>query len=735
MFRPIVYLLLLITPILRADEPTKPTESPTSTNPATPAAGHSVHGNAFDDGPRTRARLLEGQGKVDFPITTTSKEAQAFFSQGVAQLHTFYYYEAERSFRQAALLDKESPMPAWGMAMANTNNAKRAKGFLKDAADKLAKTKISKREQLYIDALNVFYKDGDDKSKKQGWLAGLEEIVQEFPGDLDARAWMAMVAWQNGGDGASKKAVDVVIETVMNVEPMHPGAHHYRIHLWDGPKAIRAEKSAATYAKTAPGIAHAWHMPGHIYTDMKRYSDAAYQQEGSARADHAAMTLLKTMPFEIHNYSHNNQWFVTSASNVGRVKDALAMAKNLVEQPRDPNKNGPNDGGSPQRNGRLRWAELLERYEMWPELIEATTTGKIDWSDIAFEKQRKAYSLGLAYAATDQTPKLSEQINALKEALPKKDAKATPPASGAKLSGGDAMLAELEGYLLLATGVVQPAFDKFAQAGTMRGESLARAHLKARNFGFAESSAKSAMEGSPKQMPPIATYVEILAACGKIKESQEAYAQLVPYLKEADQDLSCLSRIASLVSTWTSNGGWNAPASVVVTDEASAGRQDLATVGPLGWQPFASAPLSLPDTDGKSWSLADRKGKNVIVLFYLGGKCAHCMQQLTAFGKEVEAFAKLDTEVVAVSTDELEATRSLKKNEEGIKFPMPLLADPMLGFFKSWASYNDFEAVPLHGTFLIDSQGNVRWQKVASDPFLDVDFLKKETARVSKLLK
>ena len=67
---------------------------------------------------------------------------------------------------------------------------------------------------------------------------------------------------------------------VLQVEPMHPGAHHYRIHLWDGHKPIRAEKSAALYARTAPMIAHAWHMPGHTYTELKRYADAAIQQEG-----------------------------------------------------------------------------------------------------------------------------------------------------------------------------------------------------------------------------------------------------------------------------------------------------------------------------------------------------------------------------------------------------------------------------------------------------------------------
>ena len=39
---------------------------------------------------------------------------------------------------------------------------------------------------------------------------GLETIVQEFPGDIDARAWLAMVTWQNGDAIGSRQAVDTV---------------------------------------------------------------------------------------------------------------------------------------------------------------------------------------------------------------------------------------------------------------------------------------------------------------------------------------------------------------------------------------------------------------------------------------------------------------------------------------------------------------------------------------------
>jgi peroxiredoxin len=731
----------------RGDEPLKPTPSASAANPAVPAPGHSIHGEAFNEGPRHQASLLPGMGKAQFPVTTSSPQAQAFVNQGVGQLHSFYYLESERSFRQAALLDPNCAMAYWGMAMSNVNNAKRAKPFLAEARKRDAK--LSRREKLYIDALEAFYKEGDnEKSRRQNWLLGLETVVQEFPDDIDARAWLAMVTWQNGSkDGiGSRQAVDTVIESVIQNEPMHPGAYHYRIHLWDGVKPARAEKAAALYAGTAPGIAHAWHMPGHTYTGLKRYADAAYQQEGSARVDHAAMARDRTMPFEIHNYAHNNQWFCTSASHIGRVHDAVAVARNLVEQPRDPQQNGPNDGGSPQRSGRIRWAEILTRYELWDDLIAATTSGALDWSDIPVERVQKAYSLGLAYAAKNDTAKLGEQIDMLKKLADEAAKKGTKKEGGAKYSwdaGGvnpQSALAELEGYRHLARGEVGPAFEQFAKAPGMRAEALARAHLAARNFGFAESIARKAVDDNPNQVPPLTALVEILAAVGKEKDAREAYRKLVPLAKQADRDVPMFTRLDAIVARWKQQDpAWadslarNGEATANGSDEAAITRIDLATLGPLIWSPTPAEPFALVDTAGASWSLADRRGKSVLAIFYLGGKCAHCMQQLATFGKEVDALKSLGVEVIAIGTDDTEATRALKENKDGVKFPMPLLADPKLDVFKKYRAFDDFENQPLHGTFLIDARGDVRFQRISSNPFLEVEFIKKEAARVGKL--
>jgi len=668
---------------------------------------------------------MPGQGKIHFPVTTHKPETQEFIDQGVAQLHSFSYFESERSFRQAAKIDPACAMAYWGMAMSNVNNPRRARGFLKEARNRDAK--ISHREKLYIEAFEGFCKErGNDKDRRKSLLLGLETIVQEFPDDLDARAWLALVTWQNSDtDGiGSRQAVDTLIETVLEHEPMHPGAHHYRIHLWDGFKPARAERSAATYASTAPGIAHAWHMPGHTYTGLKRYADAAYQQEGSARVDHAYMIRDRVMPFEIHNYAHNNQWLCTSYSHIGRVHEAIAVAKNLVEQPRDPQKNNVQDGSSAQRSGRIRWAEVLTRYELWDDLIAATTSGALDWSDIPIERMQRAYTLGQAYAARNDQKNLGQQIEALK----KNDA---PEAK--------AGLAELEGYALLAKGEIGPAFDHFGKASSMRTEALARAHLSARNYGFAESVARRAVEQSPNQLPPFAALVEILHACGKDKDAVEAYRRLEPLARWADRDLPVFRRLEPIVVRWIEAKNWSAAsaANSTINEGVSIDRIDLNTLGPLVWSPFSAGALSGTDTTGKAWNLADLKGQgeNVLVLFFLGGKCPHCMQQLQLFGKDYTALKALNVETIAVSTDATEATRSLKNNSDGVKFPMPMLADPRLGHFKRFGAFDDFENQPLHGCFLIDTEGNVRYQRISSEPFLEVEFIKAEAARVNGLLK
>src|SRR6185295_19247876 len=180
---------------------------------------------------------------------------------------------------------------------------------------------------------------------------------------------------------------------VLRHSPVHPGAHHYRIHLWDGSDPVEAVQSALAYARAAPGIAHAWHMPGHIFNGLSRWKEASYQQEGSARVDHAHQLEHMIMPFQIHNYAHNSHYLIANLSHLGRVRDAVAFARSLVETPRDPQRNEKSNGGSAQRLGRISLLRVYVRYELWDELL---SDPYLDWSDLPIEKAWRAYSRGLA---------------------------------------------------------------------------------------------------------------------------------------------------------------------------------------------------------------------------------------------------------------------------------------------------------------------------------------------------
>src|ERR1051326_6063091 len=93
-------------------------QSKQQTQPPARADAHEGHGTTSATTPSPAARLLDGMGSVNFPITTNSKEAQAFFNQGVAQLYGFWFTEAEKSFMEAAKLDPKAAMAYWGIAMA-----------------------------------------------------------------------------------------------------------------------------------------------------------------------------------------------------------------------------------------------------------------------------------------------------------------------------------------------------------------------------------------------------------------------------------------------------------------------------------------------------------------------------------------------------------------------------------------------------------------------------------------
>ena len=75
----------------------------------------------------------------------------------------------------------------------------------------------------------------------------------------------------------------------------------------------------------------------------------------------------------------------------------------------------------------------------------------------------------------------------------------------------------------------------------------------------------------------------------------------------------------------------------------------LSKYGPALWDPFKAPALAVVDHENKKVSLDDYKGKNVILVFYLGRECLHCMKQLQDIAAKSKDWQRLDTVVLAVS--------------------------------------------------------------------------------------
>lgn len=728
----------------------KPEEKPA---PNGPLPGHSQHGEVFNEGPRQKAYLMPGMPKIDFPVTAKNPEATAFVLQGIGQVHGFWYYEAERSFRQAAALDKDCAIAYWGMALANMDNTNRAKKFMAECLKR--KAGAGEHEVMYIDALDAYLKADNNKKKErnEAYTKALEKILYKYPNDLEARSFLALQLWKNRDAGipiSSFLAVDALNDQVFLKNPLHP-AHHYRIHLWDIERAENALASAALCGQSAPGIAHMWHMPGHIYSKTRRYDDACYQQEASARVDHAHMMRDRVLPDQIHNFAHNNEWFIRNLIHTGRARDAVELAKNMVSLPRHPKYNTLDRGSSSL--GRSRLWDSLTKFELWDELLTLTETPYLEATDKESEQQKRQRMIVTALYRTGQTQHadaivaavqqqvedlLEDQTKAAEtaenktkeekksEADVKKAIEAAKKTFEGKLNPLKKQLEEMQGHQAVAAGDFKAGLDLLKKAGNQDAGYLAWLQLKAGNADEAIKAATANVSSHKNEVLPLLQLCEIQHAAGKVDDAKKTFAELREISGQIDATAPAFQRFAPVAKALGQDGDWR----IMKAPKPDTGnRPSLDSLGPFRWSPSPALDWHLKDADGKEHTLADFRGKPVIVLFFLGSGCLHCAEQIKEFGKVNSQFAAAGINIVAISTDD-EAGLKTSITNYGEPLPFQLLADAKLDAFHAYRCFDDFENLTLHGTFLIDGNGLVRWQDIGFEPFKDTKFLLAESKRL-----
>jgi len=739
--------------------------------------GHSQHGEAFNKGPRQEAYLIGGTGSVQFPCSCQNPAVQAYINQGIGQLHGFWDLEAERTFRQAIALEPDCAMAYWGAALATTRDAKRSQGFIAKAME--LKENATPREKMYIEALSKFVAEKPEEKKKRAsqYLKDLESIVLEYPEDLEAKAFVAHRIWENGRAGipvASYVATNALLTEIFEQEPLHP-SHHYAIHLWDYRNPKMALNSAARCGLSAPSIAHMWHMPGHIYSRLKRYEDAVYQQEASARVDHAYMMRDHVMPDEINNFAHNNEWLIRNLVFVGRAHDALNLAKNMVSLPRHPEYNVLEKKRGSHSYGRKRLLQVLREFQMHDQAVGLCQTPYLDLPEKT-EEQLKTWRRLACSAAMGGHPELSQQtaekITALQQeqqqlvdelkprveqlekmSKPEEDLSSIPaesrldPEAAKKelaekkkeLSGAERLLGQctktlqaVEGYQLVAENKYGEAVKKLEKASGEDASWIAELKFLS---GDTKGGLKQIREEIKRRENETIPQARLVWTLGQLPEKDPARKKLADEFKRLqamsssiDLEIDLFQRLNPVAESIGFEPGQWLKSPGLASDIGF--RPQLDTLGPFRWEPTQAAYWELPDSNNVQVSSKELKGKPHILIFYLGHGCLHCAEQLQAFAPRIEDFREAGVEIVAISSDPPSELANDLKNFNG---EMPYrwhLSDGEHAIFKQFRAYDDFEGQPLHATLLIDSLGRVRWQDISYQPFMDHDFLLKETARL-----
>lgn len=386
------------------------------------------------------APLLDGMGDYHFAVSTEDTLAQRYFNQGLTLSYGFNHKEANRSFRQAGLLDPNNAMAWWGAALVlgpNINagmfaeNIPRAWEALQKAID--LKDNATQKEQDYIEALSFRYEENPPEDRTpldEAYANAMKSLAEKYPDDLDAQTLYAEALmdlhpwnyWKGNGD-PQPWTVEVmnILESVIERDPDHLGANHLYIHAVEDEDPEKGVTSANLLRKLVPGAGHLVHMPSHIYIRVGDYHEGTLANQRAAKADQLYVTQCRQQgvyPLAYVPHIHHFLW--ATATMEGRSKlsqKAAQRTSNLVDQKimRQPG------FGTLQHYWVIPLYDHV-RFARWDKILLYPEPPK----DLLYPRGVWHYARGMAYVGNGDLEQASEELSKLREiALDKKLEKVT----------------------------------------------------------------------------------------------------------------------------------------------------------------------------------------------------------------------------------------------------------------------------------------------------------------------
>lgn len=141
--------------------------------------------------------------------------------------------------------------------------------------------------------------------------------------------------------------------------------------------------------------------------------------------------------------------------------------------------------------------------------------------------------------------------------------------------------------------------------------------------------------------------------------------------------------------------------------------------------PYPAPSWTLPDHKGRAQSLADLASGPCLLVFFEGFSCLRCHEQLQELIRQHDAFRQAGVRIIAISTD---TVASLAQSLADTPCPFPVVADAAQTAFRAYGCAMGEK--PMHGVFLLDDEGTIRWQAVTAVPFDNVNRLLVEAGKL-----
>ncbi len=281
--------------------------------------------------------LRDGIGQAHEDVTTISKDAQSYYDQGLAYLHSYVWIEAARSFHQALRLDAKLAMAQLGLsyALAELGDSAGAREASQQASALAGPVSDREKARIRLRALQ-FGDESEPAKRRSNYLKEFDLILAKYPHDVELLLLRGQADQHTNdmpGMGVGEASL-AFYERALAEQPHYFAVHHYLTHAYENlGRMDLALQHAAEYVRLAPAVPHAHHMHGHILLRLNRTQEAIAEFR---RADALELAYFRTeniAPEYDWQYHHNLDLLGVVYQYAGEVRQADAVLRRSFELP------------------------------------------------------------------------------------------------------------------------------------------------------------------------------------------------------------------------------------------------------------------------------------------------------------------------------------------------------------------------------------------------------------------